>query len=364
MKRILIVNNVGFFINGITSVIMNYYYNMQCDDYEFEFLSASPYEERIEEEFSRHHVKHYFITRNKRPIKYMISLFRLCKKRRYDIIHVHGNSATMTFELLPAWMAGVKTRIAHSHNSRCEHKKLHKILSPLFGKLYTHAFACSNLAGEWIFGKDNFEVIINGFNTKEFIFDDKKRKENRKRMNLEDRYVIGHVGCLNYQKNQEFLINIIKKLAVDKPSICLLLVGSGLDETILRQQILESNLEDKVILYGNSNDIQGLLSAMDIFVFPSRYEGLGIALVEAQINGLSCIASEYVPSDVVISDKIDFLPISYTGISLWIDKILENMEMHINRKEIYEYTKGLSDKFDIERCAYKLLKIYSKGESV
>src|SRR5699024_6911180 len=125
---------------------------------------------------------------------------------KFDIVHVHGNSATMTAELFLAWLSKTHIRVAHSHNTTCSNLKIHNMLYPVFSLLYTSGFACSEAAGKWLFRDKMFTIIPNGFNTEKFIFNRKDRCVIREEQHIKGTdFVIGHIGRFNPQKNHEFL---------------------------------------------------------------------------------------------------------------------------------------------------------------
>lgn len=231
----------------------------------------------------------------------------------YDIVHAHTlfNSG---FALEAAKKAGVKRRIAHSHSTK---NKVHDnnlsriyqiIMRNKILKNATDYIACSKSAGFFLYGKKKFIsqgiIIKNGIKTNEFKFDEKIRRNVRKDFNLEDKFVIGHVGRLAAVKNQMFLLEIFRCLLGMRENARLLIVGEGNDRGMLEEKINEYNLTSSVILTGNRNDINELMQGMDVFVFPSLYEGLGMALIEAQATGLYCVVSNMVPKESIISDIV------------------------------------------------------------
>lgn len=346
-------------MNGISSVIMNYTRNLNPELFEVCIAIGEPIEDVHLKELKNMGKKIWVLpNRKKNPIKFYIGLMKIFKAKIFDIIHVHGNSSTMAIELSIAKICGVKHRIAHSHNSTCGNMLRHNILKPWFDKVYTYKLACSTLAGDWIFGKSKFDVINNGFMVEKYRFESNKRTYYREKLNLNEKYVIGHVGRFNDQKNHPFLIKVFEKIAEKNKQAYLLLVGNGPNYNSIVDMISKSKYSNRIIVYGNSDDIAGLMSAMDIFLLPSKYEGLGIVLLEAQICGLPCITSEKVPKDTILGNNIKFLPIKSNDISIWS----ENVQMQIiNDKEredfYYEYFSNI-EKFDITKCVYKLEKIY------
>ena len=194
-------------LNGISSVIMNYCRNIDANKFKITILAGSEINEDFKEECRRLNVEiRELYSKRKSKYKYYISLFKSIHKNEFDIFHVHGNSAAMALDLFVAYLKGIKVRIAHSHNTVCDNIKMHKLLSPIFQRLYTHAFACSQKAGEWIFNKDKFEIINNGIEIKKYLFDINIRSEVRTKLHIEnDEVLIGHIRKNKLSKKSRIL---------------------------------------------------------------------------------------------------------------------------------------------------------------
>lgn len=358
MIKVLIVSTIGFGLYGITNSIMNYYREMDKSDMQIDFLSPSEVPENMKEEIKNNGGTIYEnITRNDNPMKYMIKLAVILSIGQYDIVHAHGNSNTLGLEMTAAKLCKVKVRIAHCHNSTCNHKVFNKVLKPLLKNSYTHAFACSKKAGKWLFGKNSYTVIHNGIPISKYIYNEEVRNDVRMKLNFENNFVVGHVGHFSYQKNHEFLINIFNELYKKDSSCRLLLIGDGDLRESLEKQVKELGLEKVVCIYGETQEITNLLQAMDVFVFPSRFEGLGIAAIEAQSVGLPCVVSSAVPREAKILKHFDFVHLN-TAIEIWANKILKYR--NFDRVEyIKEYNQVIKNShYNIENEACKLRKLY------
>lgn len=357
LYRVLMVTD-NMEVQGISTVIINYYKYINLQKFRVDIFTGKPVNSNYRKELNSDLTTVYIVgNRKSDPLQYYKELNKVLQKEKYDIIHVHGNSSTMGIELMIAKHNKVPVRIAHCHNSRCGSMARHRLLLPLFRLSYTQGIACSSLAGNWIFGENNFIVIRNGFAVKSFIFNSDSRNHYRQMLGLEDFIVIGHVGVFNEQKNQEFLIKVVKQLGNIKPDIKLLLVGKGPEMEEIRVQTEREKISEKVLLYGESNDISGLLSAMDIFAFPSKWEGLGISLVEAQINGLTCFASTSIPKEAAIGNNIEFIPVGDNNIENWTKKILEKIGKGLNRNTYFEDNRDSINLYDIGiniRCLEEL----------
>lgn len=359
MKKI----NIAYFtkdmpINGISTVIMNYCRNINKENFKLKIFSGQPIEESYKKELMKTGIKIVELPeKRKKPLSYYFMLLKKINSRDIDIIHIHGNSATISIELFIAWIKRIKVRIAHSHNSTCDSKKIHYLLKPLFKRLYTFGLACSDMAGKWMFDNEKYEVIKNAFDTTEFVFNNEKRNEIRKELSIENKFVIGHIGRFNDQKNHEFLLKVFEKIGDTNKNTVLLLVGTGPNLDKIINLINNHKYKDRIIYYGTSNKVSELYNAMDVFVLPSKYEGLGIVLIEAQINGLNCITSDVVPNDTKISEKIAFLSLE-EPIEKWKENILKTDNNLNKRKKAYEDNIEKIKEFEIKDVIVKLEKLY------
>ena len=295
----------------------------------------------------------YFPCRKKHTIKYFVELVNFIRKERIDAIHIHGNSTTITIDLLAAKIGGCKCRIAHCHNSKCDYKRINVILRPLFRKIYTVGIACSREAAINMFGEaDNVYILKNGIDTQKFHYSNLHRNKIRNELNiLNSEIVLGHVGAFNNQKNQEFLIALMNKLLAQSKMYKLVLVGEGIKQEEIKKLAVKSKLDDRVLFLGKRDDVADVMNAFDIFVFPSKFEGLGIVAIEAQSVGLPCIVSEYVPYIAKTTTNIEYLKLD---VDIWTEKILNGkfeIKTECNR-EVRE------NGWDIKNCVEELQKIY------
>lgn len=358
MINVLMISN-NLDTNGMTSVILNYALNLDNSGLNISIATGSPQKESYVKQLNEKNIKVYLLPkRKKRPVKYRNQLKKLIKENDFDIVHVHGNSSTMVLELSAAKKYGVKGRIAHCHNSTCGSMLRHKLLLPFFKKSYTHAFACSKLAGDWIFGENNFTVINNCFNTQRFKFNEEARNSVRAEFGFKDKFVMGHIGRFNDQKNHPYLLKVFEKTAEQLNSAHLLLVGNGPDFDAVKALIDNHPYKERITVLGETDAPEDLYSAMDAFLLPSKHEGLGIVLLEAQISGLPCLASVAVPEDVVLGDDIKFLPIDEESIPLWAENLSDCCKNAKKRLEFFDLNKEKIGNFDIEKSAAKLQNIY------
>ena len=355
--KILNIVTTRFEISGITNSVMNYFRYIDKSDMSIDFLVPNKVPSRLKDEIESNGGRVFEVERNRRPLSYFNNLVSIISKEKYDIVHAHGNSSTLVIEMLAAKKAGVNIRIAHSRNTTCKYLKIDKILRPLFHRYYTHGFACGEAAGKWLFGNRKFTVITNGNVIEKFAFRENVRKEYRKKYNIENQKVIGHVGSFNYQKNHEFLIDIFKRIINLDSNYTLMLVGDGPLMPSIQDKVRSLNIEDKVIFIGKSFEVDKIVQAMDIMVLPSRYEGLPNVVVEWQIAGLQSVISDCVTKEVMLTENVEFLPLE-TGADLWANEIIKTklVDRKLEREKIIsEITKA---GFNVKENAKDLKKIY------
>ncbi len=357
--RILVINTVGLKYEGITSVILNYLNAMDRDGLCIDVLAFEGIEEELENQFSR--IAHLIFVpwRKKHVVKYIWDLYHVLRSNQYDVIHINGNSATMAIESLLAKLCKVKKVIVHSHNTRCNHEVLNRILKPIMDATSDVRLACSTAAGEWLFQNNEFEVLNNAIDTARFSFDEAKRAISRQKLGIGDEYVIGHIGHFTEQKNHSFLIDVFDRVHKANVNTKLLLVSDGPAFESMKLKAASLNLTDSVIFAGRRSDPEVLYQAMDVFVFPSKWEGLGLVLIEAQSSGLPCIASSMVPDAGNVTGNVQFL--SLDEMDKWVGWLLENAEAEkssrkkASEKNVYAIkNKG----YDIQSAAERLRNLY------
>lgn len=360
MKRIIVIITTSFVrTGGLTSVMMNYWRSMDKTGLSFDFASTNQVDRLLYEEISKAGCQYFQLPSRKQVLKYFLCVRKLCKG--YDIVHVHANSATSVIELMAAKMAGVPKRIHHNHTSKTQHPLLNKILYPVFKHSYTDAVACSDAAGEWLFGKDNYIVLPNAIDIEKYKYNPEQRKRIRQEFGIEeDVFVIGHIGKFMDAKNHEFLIKIFAHYHINHSRSKLLLVGDGEWRSRVEGWIDESGCADSIIMAGLRSDIPKIVQAFDVFIFPSIYEGLPLTTLEAQASGLPCIISSNVTKvvaigrDVVMKDLAD-------GVESWAKEIDSFCYVETREKRSKLNYFSITDAhFNIRNEAAKLAEIYYK----
>lgn len=350
----MIANNLE--TNGISSVIMNYCTHLNLNRFNITIFVGRDVSKIYKEKCEMFGIKVIELPHRKQEtLKYYWMLNKNLRRSRYDIAHIHGSNASIAIELFIAQINGIKIKIAHSHNTTCTNIKAHKLMLPIFNHLYTQGFACGEEAGRWLFGNKDFYVVKNGFDVGKFQFKQDIRDRVRKELNVEDKYVIGHIGRFNYQKNHKFLLDVFECIAKRRADAVLLLIGTGPDFEEVKNIINQHPFKHNIILYGETANPETMYMAMDAFAFPSRFEGLPVTLLEAQISGLFCVISDVITKEVILGNRVKTLSI-YEKPEKWADELAINKSQ--DRRQFYDVVKTQIEKYNIENCALELEKKY------
>lgn len=282
----------------------------------------------------------------------------------YKVVHLHSSSKNF-YVLKSAKKYGIPVRIAHSHNIGFQSKSKLQIMignlcKPLLKKYATDYFACSKLAGEWLFGKENVEngkvkIIHNAVDYQKFKMNEEVRNSIRKELNIEDKLVIGHVGRFTNQKNHTFLIDIFNEIHKKNSNSVLMLVGIGEKEDEIKEKVKKLEIEQNVLFMGFQDNVNELMWAMDVFLMPSLYEGLPVVGVEAQATGMPCFMSKDVVTDEVkITESVKFISLNETA-EKWAEEILNS---DLERKDTRDDLKKAG--YFIDDMAGELADFYKK----
>ena len=357
--RILQIPTGGLFLDGILSCITEYMTAMDKSGMDVRVLATNSPEENVIRKVENSGCKVVLIPyRKENIVKYFWALYRYIVKEKIDIVHVHGSSAIMSIELVAAKLAGCKVRVAHSHNTTCENQKADKMLRPIFNRAYTDAFACGLDAGKWMFGDRKFTVIPNGRDLKKYEYNREKRAEYRNKLGISsDALVIGHVGRFNRQKNHEYLVYIFSEFYKKKQNSYLVLVGTGEKADEIKEIVKKLKLEKNVIFTGVIEDISDYLSAFDVMLLPSLYEGLPLVVIEWQIAGLPCIVSDTVTRECAITPLVKFESIEKEP-KVWAADVenLVQQDREQSKSAMFEEIKMAG--YDIKSGAEKLKQMY------
>ena len=364
MIRVLqMIGSLG--VGGSQTMIMNIYRNIDRSKMQFDFVldRSTPYHTVFKEEAESLGAKIYtmplFNGANAAQVKREWDNFFYLHPE-YKVLHSHVRSYASLY-LPVAKKHGVKT-IIHSHSTSNGSGPAAMAKNAMQYPLKKQAdilMSCSTEAGLWLFGEkacksDKYVFLPNAVDIERFTFNEEKRNAMRKKLGLEGRFVVGHVGRFMEDKNHVFLVEAFAKLHEKRPESKLILVGSGegeLQRTVAMKAV-ELGVAEDVILTGNRNDVPELLWAMDVFAFPSLREGLPATVIEAQAAGLPCLVSEAVTKDVAISPLVKRLPIDST--QLWAEEMLKAGP----RQDVSEYIRKAG--FDVKASAQQLYELYVK----
>lgn len=361
MKKILIVNTATTSLsNGISNIALMYAKSIS-DVYCLDLVMAGKV---IEEDLK--YIKSIFrkvykakCSRVNHFLRYTKWLTSIIRENDYDIIHVHGNSATMFIEINAAKRCGISVRVCHCHSTSCKFKLAHYILKTPLNHQLTAALACSKEAGKWLYTSE-FTILNNAIDSDKYVYDECARREYRRELDLEGSFVIGHVGYMSEEKNQRFIIAIAESLKQKIDNFKVLLIGDGTLRPELEQEVRSKSLSKNVIFLGRRNDVAKLYSAMDAFIFPSKFEGFGLALVEAQASGLRCIASDRVPEATKVDSQTRY--ISLENKKKWIELICSAYMSKgtVKREDVSNRSVAVIKKkgFDAECNRQILINIY------
>lgn len=302
---------------GAETFVMNIYRNIDREDIQFDFLLTTDKNDYSDEIAKLGGTIYTISPRNHGVISYLKNLNNFLEEHKYSVVHFHASSLSSIEVLLIAKINNVKVRIIHSHSSNQKgalHKIMHVVNKLFIRSLATDYLGCSELANSWMFkhtGVYKKSIMINnGIITNSFAYNEAIRTDMRKRLNIKDELLFGHVGRFCEVKNHEFIIKIFHTYLKKYGNAHLILVGVGELEDKTKNMVAELNIEKNVTFLGLRSDISDLLQAMDIFLFPSLYEGLPVALVEAQASGVMIYGSDTISSKTVLSDNIKFLSLT------------------------------------------------------
>lgn len=360
MNILHIVSNISI-RNGIMSVLMNYYRHINNEEIKFSFLYFDLKSETYEQEIKALGGNVIFLSRK----NFIGQWKQFCKEHfgQFDVIHNHELYLSLIMNNSKR-MIGNKAIISHAHNTKFSEKPIKGLRNRFLSLLSIKSdvlLACSQLSGEKMFYytfRNRGIVLNNAINVKQFEYNNEIRNNLRQNLNISyETLVVGHIGNFNIQKNHRFLIDIFYKLHQNNPNTVLLLIGTGELQNKIIEKAIKLNISKNIIFLGEKRNIYDYLNVMDLFVFPSKFEGLGIVLIEAQANGLPCLISDKVPQVAnILKNKNRVLSLKQSAL-FWAENILQ----------INNYREKIDDQFkksgfDICIESKKLEKIYRKFE--
>ncbi len=305
------VLTVRFAKNGIANSVLNTVSRLDPARVRCDLVSPNEPDAEAKAAFERTGGRVFVLGgRNRNPLVYIKKLADIVRSRKIEVLHAHGNSATLYTEMRAGLRGGAGARFAHSHNTTCKMKVADKLLRNAFYRSLTDAIACSKAAGDWLFPNRSFAVLNNAVETERYRYSEALRTETREALKLSDEsFAFLHVGAFNAQKNQAFLLGAFANVLAEKPNARLLLVGDGEHHASCEALCRQLGISNAVSFLGWREDIPALLSAADAFALPSLHEGLPLTIVEAQCAGLPCVVSNRVTPETALTDLVSFCPI-------------------------------------------------------
>ena len=360
MRKVLIIAS-KLYIGGAEKVAADIGLYAGPEKYEVHYVVFGDEVGAYEPELEAHGCKIFHMPQPSESYRaYLKNLKKLIYTYHYDAIHAH-TMFNIGWAMLAGKLYGVPVRVSHAHSALHEKRswkvRLYEaVMRALILTCATDLVACGVQAGERLYGSRAFsrrgQLILNGVDTQRFAFDVERREEFRKELGLADRFIIGHAGHLVAVKNQAFLLELMPEILKMRPDAFLLLLGEGEDRPMLEQKIRALHLNGYVCMTGNVRNVPDYLNAMDVFGFPSLYEGMPLSIIEVQANGLPCMISDRVPKDVFLTDLIHPLPLEQP--QRWADCLCS-----ARRAESGKYAAVMrASGFDVTSAMEKIYEIY------
>lgn len=361
MNRILcIVGSMN--TGGAETFLMKIFRKLDRTKYQMDFCVSSDKEGYYDKEILAGGGKIFHTTpKTQGSVKSFLSLRKIVKDNNYKYVMRVSQHSLSCVELVAAKCGGAKRVVFRSSNSGTGGGKVNRFLHKVFAFLPKYVpdvrIAPSTEAAEFMFGKNSVkkgkaELLHNAIEVDNYTYNTQKRESLRKELNLEGKFVIGHIGRFMQQKNHKFLIDIFYEISKKCDNAHLVLVGTGHLEAEIKEKVETLKLEDKVTFLGVRSDVPDLLSAFDVKLFPSLYEGMPNTIIEAQASGLHCVISDTITPEADITGLVDYLPLNLSP-SKWAEKVLEYK--NYERKNMKE--EFLKQGYDIKSITEKFVQL-------
>lgn len=329
MKKVLIAFIEDGHAGGIDRYILDVYEHLKTEC-KIDFLTNNK-DFTLEKYLSENSSRLFEVPGLKRPDLQYMQIKKIIKSNGYDVFYLNISTAIAFPAAKAAYDAGVQRIIIHSHTTGIDVKnsvkrfaleQLHNRYKKKLYKYGTDFYACSPEAGAWLFPEKiivsgRFRVVNNAIDINKFAFNEEKRIITRRKLGITDGKLLIQVGNMCWQKNYFFTVDVFKEYIKKHGDAKLLLVGDGPDRENLLSIIAKYGLSDKVIFTGRVNNVEDYLAAADVYLMPSNFEGLGIAAIEAQCEGLPCILSVNVPRSADVTGNCRFLSVSAGSAKKW-----------------------------------------------
>lgn len=363
MERLLCIVG-GMNAGGAETYLMKLFRQLDKACYQMDFCVTIQEEGDYDREIFELGGKIYHVPlKSRHPFKSFNEIRKIVRNGKYkSVLRISGNSLSC-LDLFAAKLGGAKKLCFRSSNSKAGDcvffDILHVIFRPWLNLIANVKMAPSTEAAVFMFGKrwvmnHKVNLLRNAIDIKKFTYNEEIRKEYRKKLGVEGKYVIGHVGRFTYQKNHDYLVEIFAKVCKKNINVVLLLIGRGELKEEIKEKIIGLHLESNVIFLDVRRDIPELMNAMDLLLLPSLYEGMPNVLIEAQVSGLHCITSDKVTNEANITGLVKY--ISLDAPEMWIDSIVESIEKEkTERQSMQEQYK--SQGYDIQSACRVFKKL-------
>lgn len=346
---------------GIDKYLLNFLNSIDTKKYQIDFITKN-YNKKMYELLKEKKCNLFEVSHNRNPIKQYKEMKKIIENGKYGVAYFNISETYNCIGIIAAKLLGVKKIVVHSHSSGSDKESnlkrkiaeiLNAICKPIVHICSNQKIACSKKAAQWLYIKsvvkrENYSIVYNAINIEKFKINEEIRNRVRKTNQLEDKFVIGHVGRFAYQKNHEFLLEVFKEVIKEKKNAVLVCIGDGENFETVKKYAKELELIDNIIFTGNVNNVNEYMQAFDIFILPSRFEGLPIVGVEAQLSGLPCLFSKNISEEVLIAKNSKLLDI--TNIELWKNEILEVKQ---RKNELLP----IAEKYNIEKQKEQFIEI-------
>lgn len=355
---------------GIETELYNIWKYIDHSQYHFNYIDMTGegslpcyYDELMHDGCSFYKItpRNVSINKNKEDIR------RLFQDNHFDIFHFNVNTLSYLFPVQEALLNGCKV-IVHSRSSGiAANGKLTRFLHSINRIRLSHMNVCriavSSMAGDWLFGKSHYEVYMSGIPTEEFKFTEENRKKIREALGCCSKVVIANVGAFLPAKNHAFMVNVFEKFLVAQPEAVLWFIGDGPGRPNIEHLVQKKGLTNKILFLGRRTDMQELYAGMDLFWFPSLYEGFGNVLLEAECEGVPCLISDCIPQDALLADNTFSFSLGETREN-WIKKMMQalaaqKVDRTVCYKELEE--KGASVEAEIKRLDKLYKSVVGEG---
>ena len=359
MRILYVVKNMRL-ANGVTSYAMNYYRKLiQEKNVKIDFLVVddigSPYYDEIKANGSRVFLMPPYTKNVLKTIGYVNNLF---KKRHYDVVHSHVlNSGSVILQLAKHY--GVPVRIIHAHATQSGDTKLKMIRNKFFIPISlanaNAFFACSKLAGDYLYGNKPYTVINNAVDLQRYSFDTEARDRLREEYSAGDKLIVTTVGRFTKQKNPIFMVDIVNALRKKTSDFEFWWFGNGVMEDETKEYAKNTGADKYIKFFGANDKVNEFYSAADVFVLPSLFEGLPVVGIEAQVSGIPCLMSDEITREVKITDLCEFIPIK--SASLWAANILKlgKADRNANIRSLKKENYDIDSQYSILKEKYESL---------